>query len=144
MSLNGFLNFTLSDFSISNFSVDMNILSETDTSVEYCKYQDHREPPTANNKYEYKSIYWQFATTCLMFVFNFTCLVFIISSLICWLIPDIPKSVNLQIRHENHVINDMIIEHELRKAKYLALNEKKKKKEPGWKIQVSRPKVLAL
>ncbi|XP_076366514.1 anoctamin-1-like isoform X3 [Tachypleus tridentatus] len=56
------------------------------------------------------------------------CLVFIISSLICWLIPDIPKSVNLQIRHENHIINDMIIEHELRKAKYLALNEKKKKR----------------
>ncbi|XP_076341959.1 anoctamin-4-like isoform X2 [Tachypleus tridentatus] len=140
-SLNGFLNFTLSDFNISDFPGDLNILSEPDTSVEYCKYQDHREPPTANNKYEYKSIYWQFATTCLMFVFNFTCLVFIISSWICWLIPDIPKSVNLQIRHENHVINDMIIEHELRKAKYLALNEKKKKKEPGWKIQVSRPKV---
>ncbi|XP_076342268.1 anoctamin-1-like isoform X1 [Tachypleus tridentatus] len=136
-SLNGFLNFTLSDFNIGDFPGDLNILSEPDTSVEYCKYQDHREPPTANNKYEYKSIYWQFATTCLMFVFNFTCLVFIISSWICWLIPDIPKSVNLQIRHENHVINDMIIEHELRKAKYLALNGKKKKKEPGWKIHVS-------
>ncbi|XP_076337536.1 anoctamin-2-like [Tachypleus tridentatus] len=86
----------------------MNILSETDTSVEYCKYQNYREPSTANNKYEYKSTYWQLATTCLVFVFIFTCLVFIISSLICWLIPDIPKSVNLQIRHENHIINDMI------------------------------------
>ncbi|XP_076335634.1 anoctamin-1-like isoform X3 [Tachypleus tridentatus] len=35
-SLNGFLTFTLSDFNISDFSVEMNILSETDTSVEYC------------------------------------------------------------------------------------------------------------
>ncbi|XP_076317314.1 anoctamin-2-like [Tachypleus tridentatus] len=94
----------------------MNILSETDTSVEYCKCQDYREPPTANNKYEYKSIYWQLATTRLVFVFIFK------------LIPDIPKSVNLQMRHENHIINDMIIEHELRRAKNLALNEKFKKR----------------
>ncbi|XP_076360267.1 uncharacterized protein LOC143252270 isoform X3 [Tachypleus tridentatus] len=35
-SLNGILNFTLSDFNISEFSVDMNIVSETYTSVEYC------------------------------------------------------------------------------------------------------------
>ncbi|XP_076335631.1 anoctamin-1-like isoform X1 [Tachypleus tridentatus] len=68
-SLNGFLTFTLSDFNISDFSVEMNILSETDTSVEYCKYQDYRKPPTASNKYEYKSIYWQLATT--GFHFNF-------------------------------------------------------------------------
>ncbi|XP_076341960.1 anoctamin-4-like isoform X3 [Tachypleus tridentatus] len=35
-SLNGFLNFTLSDFNISDFPGDLNILSEPDTSVEYC------------------------------------------------------------------------------------------------------------
>ncbi|XP_022255251.1 anoctamin-1-like [Limulus polyphemus] len=36
-SLNGFLNFTLSDFNVSDFSVDMNIVSETNTSYDYCK-----------------------------------------------------------------------------------------------------------
>ncbi|XP_076342025.1 anoctamin-1-like isoform X2 [Tachypleus tridentatus] len=35
-SLNGFLNFTLSDFNIGDFPGDLNILSEPDTSVEYC------------------------------------------------------------------------------------------------------------
>ncbi|XP_076308704.1 anoctamin-2-like [Tachypleus tridentatus] len=49
----------------------MNIVSETDTSVEYCKYQDYREPPTASNKYEYKTLYWQLATTPLVFVLIF-------------------------------------------------------------------------
>ncbi|XP_076354775.1 anoctamin-2-like [Tachypleus tridentatus] len=118
-SLNGFLNFTLSDFNISDFPGDLNILSEPDTSVEYCKYQDYREPPTASNKYEYKTLYWQLATARLVFVSIFVCLVFIMTTLICWLIPDIPKSVKLQIRHENHIVNDVIIEEELKRAKYL-------------------------
>ncbi|XP_076350465.1 anoctamin-2-like [Tachypleus tridentatus] len=110
------------DFNISDFSVDMNILSETDTSVEYCKYQDYREPPTASNKYEYKTLYWQLASARLVFVSIFVCLVFIMTTLICWLIPDIPKSVKLQIRHENHIVNDVIIE-ELKRAKYLGRRE---------------------
>ncbi|XP_076350332.1 anoctamin-2-like isoform X1 [Tachypleus tridentatus] len=122
-SLNGFLNFTLSDFNISDFPGDLNILSETDTSVEYCKYQDYREPPTASNKYEYKTLYWQLATARLVFVSIFVCLVFIMTTLICWLIPDIPKSVKLQIRHENHIVNDVIIEEELKRAKYLGRRE---------------------
>ncbi|XP_076341723.1 anoctamin-2-like [Tachypleus tridentatus] len=49
-SLNGFLNFTLSDFNISDFPGDLNILSEPDTSVEYCKYQDYREPPNSKQQ----------------------------------------------------------------------------------------------
>ncbi|XP_076344099.1 anoctamin-2-like isoform X2 [Tachypleus tridentatus] len=115
-SLNGFLNFTLSDFNVSDFSVDMNIVSETNTSVEYCKYQDYREPPTLNNKYEYKSIYWHLVTARLAFIVIFENVVFIITSLIRWLIPDIPKSLKLQIRHENNIISN-IIEEELRRGK---------------------------
>ncbi|XP_076360173.1 uncharacterized protein LOC143252233 isoform X3 [Tachypleus tridentatus] len=56
---------------------------------------------------------------CIM-TFNL-CLVFIMTTLICWLIPDIPKSVKLQIRHENHIISGMIIEHKLRRGKYLGI-----------------------
>ncbi|XP_076344268.1 anoctamin-1-like isoform X2 [Tachypleus tridentatus] len=120
-SLNGFLNFTLSDFNVSDFPVDMNIVSETNTNVEYCKYQDYREPPTLNNKYEYKSIYWQLITARLAFIVIIECLLFIIISLIRWMIPDIPKSLKLQIRRENYIINNMIIEHELRRAKELGI-----------------------
>ncbi|XP_076344104.1 anoctamin-1-like isoform X2 [Tachypleus tridentatus] len=41
-SLNGFLNFTLSDFNVSDFSVDMKIISETNINVEYFDKQSPR------------------------------------------------------------------------------------------------------
>ncbi|XP_013794469.1 anoctamin-1-like [Limulus polyphemus] len=120
-SLYGFLNFTLSEFNITDFSPDASITSNDNMTSLTCGYQGYRESPISSNKYELRSIYWHLVAARLGFVVVFETTIVIITTLIRWLIPDVPMSLKLQIRHENYITNEMIIEQELRRAKELGI-----------------------
>ncbi|XP_076338167.1 anoctamin 1 isoform X2 [Tachypleus tridentatus] len=120
-SLDGYLNFTLSEFSANDFSPNVNISNNDNMTSLICSYQSYREPPTSSNKYELRSLYWHLIAARLGFVVVFETTIVIITTFIRWLIPDVPKSLKLRIRHENYITNEMIIEQELRRAKDLGV-----------------------
>lgn len=70
----------------------------------YCRYRGDYgpNPYKPNNEYYYRSV-----TGKLVFVFLFENLIFLITGLLAWLIPDVPRSVKIKIRREQFLTNKL-------------------------------------
>eukprot|EP00111_Clytia_hemisphaerica_P002798 TCONS_00007881-protein len=116
----GFLNSTLSCFDINDF---VDGVRPTDDFKRFengscgfgkqtCRYRGYYEPPykwhngtVVRNElaYEYTSTHWHLLAAKLFFVIAFEHVVFAVSGFIGWVIPDIPKRLNEQIKRENYL-----------------------------------------
>ncbi|XP_028440462.1 anoctamin-1 isoform X1 [Perca flavescens] len=113
-SMHGFVNNTLSYFNVSHFQegkepMDPLYLGYT---VEMCRYKDYREPPWSTTPYEISKEFWAVLAVRLAFVIVFQNVVMLMSDIVDWLIPDIPKDIILQIHKEKILLVDLFLKEE--------------------------------
>ncbi|GFR30733.1 anoctamin-1 [Trichonephila clavata] len=126
-TLHGFVNYSLSYFNTSHFPSDVEpqplILpgSKNPIDVEMCRFRDHRNPPWMGEeeRYNFNEDYWHLLGIRFAFVLIFENLILMLTTLLRWLIPDVPKKLMERIRHENFITNEIMIAQELKRAKGL-------------------------
>uniref|UniRef100_A0AAQ5ZWU2 Anoctamin n=1 Tax=Amphiprion ocellaris TaxID=80972 RepID=A0AAQ5ZWU2_AMPOC len=113
-SMHGFVNHTLSYFNVSHFQ-------EVTVSLFFClyRYKDYREPPWSATPYEISKEFWTVLAVRLAFVIVFQNIVMLMSDIVDWLIPDIPKDISLQIHKEKILLVDHFMKEEQRKIHIL-------------------------
>ncbi|GFS49685.1 anoctamin-1 [Trichonephila inaurata madagascariensis] len=127
-TLHGFVNYSLSYFNTSHFPSDVEpqplILpgSKDPIDVEMCRFRDHRNPPWMGEeeRYNFNEDYWHLLGIRFAFVLIFENLILMLTTLLRWLIPDVPKKLMERIRHENFITNEIMIAQELKRAKGLS------------------------
>ncbi|CAL1295181.1 unnamed protein product [Larinioides sclopetarius] len=127
-TLHGFVNYSLSYFNTSHFPKGVEpqplILPGTKDpiDVDICRYRDHRNSHLTpeSEMYNFNEEYWHLLAVRFAFVIMFENIILMITTLLRWLIPDVPKKLMERIRHENFITNEIMIAQELKRAKGLA------------------------
>ncbi|XP_053396990.1 anoctamin-4-like isoform X3 [Mercenaria mercenaria] len=115
-SLEGYTNWTLSTFNTSDFQPDKRYFDTTVDEIGLCRYRDFRKPP-GPDEYMYSESHWHVLAARFAFVVVFENFVVVFTSLIAYLIPDIPAKVKKQIRRATYISNEIVIKAELEMAK---------------------------
>lgn len=105
-TLAGYINNSLSVIAISDlYSLEPGTAPENPfENLNYnrssCRYSGHfdNSPPYKQNKQ-----YWHVIAGRLAFVFVFQFSVYIITNFIAWLVPDVPRNLDLKTKRENHL-----------------------------------------
>ncbi|KAM8891447.1 anoctamin-1 isoform 3-T4 [Spinachia spinachia] len=84
--------------------------------VQTCRYKDYRDPPWSTTPYEISKEFWAVLAVRLAFVIVFQNVVMLMSDIVDWLIPDIPKDISLQIHKEKILLVDLFLKEEQGKA----------------------------
>ncbi|XP_034541039.1 anoctamin-1-like [Notolabrus celidotus] len=113
-SMHGFVNHTLSYFNVSHFQEGKETINPLHLGypVEICRYKDYREPPWSITPYEISKEFWAVLAVRLAFVIVFQNVVMLMSDIVDWLIPDIPKDISLQIHKEKILLVDLFLKEE--------------------------------
>uniref|UniRef100_A0A3B3SCS1 Anoctamin n=2 Tax=Paramormyrops kingsleyae TaxID=1676925 RepID=A0A3B3SCS1_9TELE len=112
-TMHGFIDHTLSYFNVSNFKPGTApVSSQFDREVTMCRYKDYREPPWSPTPYQYSKEYWSVLAARLAFVILFQNLVIVLSTLVDWLIPDVPKDISAQVKMEKTLLVDVFLHEE--------------------------------
>ncbi|KAK2866834.1 hypothetical protein Q8A67_024951 [Cirrhinus molitorella] len=118
-SMHGFLNHTLSYFNVSHFQNGTAPLEPFHLGfhVDICRYKDYREPPWSPTPYEISKEFWAVLAARLAFVIVFQNVVMLMSDIVDWIIPDIPKDISLQIHKEKILMMDLFMKEEQGKTR---------------------------
>ncbi|XP_068595142.1 anoctamin-1-like [Brachionichthys hirsutus] len=113
-SMHGFVNHTLSYFNVSHFQEGKEPMDPLHLGyhVETCRYKDYRDPPSSAAPYEISKEFWTVLAVRLAFVIVFQNVVMLMSDIVDWLIPDIPKDISLQIHKEKIMLVDLFMKEE--------------------------------
>ncbi|XP_031570691.1 anoctamin-4-like [Actinia tenebrosa] len=130
--LTGFLDSSLSCFAISNFTDKERPDSDLSKGnfnpdscglgVPTCRFRGYYEPPflliggvnvTNPNGFTTSKAHWHIVAAKLFFVIAFLHIVFAVTSLLAWLIPDVPKTVSNQVKRENFLAREALRTQEL-------------------------------
>uniref|UniRef100_A0A6P4EU05 Anoctamin n=2 Tax=Drosophila rhopaloa TaxID=1041015 RepID=A0A6P4EU05_DRORH len=115
-TLDGYLNFTLSEFRVAD-SPTLNSLAGDLSNITSCKYTDFRLPPSSPEKYTLSSMFYIILACRLGFVVVFENFVALVMILVRWCIPDMSVELRDQIRREVYVTNEIIIDQEAHRAR---------------------------
>lgn len=129
-SLEGFVNSTLSCFVVNEFPANerpsgtgKDVLWEhfNNNSCGFgqptCRFRGYYERPfitidgqTLDNprKYEFSTAYWHILASKLFFVLAFLHIVYGLTAIIAWIIPDVPKEVSNQVKRENFLAREAL------------------------------------
>ncbi|XP_041651513.1 anoctamin-1-like isoform X2 [Cheilinus undulatus] len=120
-SMHGFVNHTLSYFNVSHFQEGKETMDPLHLGypVEICRYKDYREPPWSTTPYEISKEFWVVLAVRLAFVIVFQNVVMLMSDIVDWMIPDIPKDIILQIHKEKILLVDLFMKEEQGKIQNL-------------------------
>ncbi|CAH1250457.1 ANO1 [Branchiostoma lanceolatum] len=113
-SLHGFIDWSLSTFNVSDFEPgseprDNRSLGEV---VQFCRYRDFRDAPWEAEPYKYNLAYWHIFAARLGFVICFQNFIIFLRDFIGYIIPDVPKELDEQIKKENKIMMDALIHEE--------------------------------
>lgn len=114
-TLNGYLDFTLSEFRISD-SKDLIKLVGNSSNITTCRYTDYRDPP--GTKYHLSNTFYVILACRLEFVVVFENFVALVMILVRWCIPDMSVELRDQIRREVYITNEIIIDQEAQRARF--------------------------
>ncbi|XP_073423871.1 anoctamin-2 [Dendrobates tinctorius] len=115
-TMHGFINHTLSYFNVSDLKPGT---QPGNSHVVLCRYKDYREPPWSPNHYDFSKQYWTVLAVRLAFVILFQNLVMFLSTMVDWLIPDIPKDISEQIKREKSMIVNVFLKEEHKKLQLI-------------------------
>lgn len=113
-SLNGYLNFTLASFNISDLEKRSQPHLTEYFNLTTCRYHDFRQ---SEAPYSRTSMYWIILASRLGFVVLFENVVAVVMILVRWCIPDMPQDLRDQIRREAYITNEIIIKQETLRAR---------------------------
>ncbi|XP_031420184.1 anoctamin-1a isoform X4 [Clupea harengus] len=120
-SMHGFVNHTLSHFNVTHFqngTAPMNPMY-LGYRVDICRYKDYRDPPWSQTPYDISKEFWAVLAARLVFVIVFQNVVMLMSDIVDWVIPDIPKDISLQIHKEKILMVDLFMKEEQGKLQVL-------------------------
>lgn len=80
---------------------------------------DYREPPWAKIPLMTTSYYWRLLAVRLSFVVIFENVIASLTSLMRWIIPDVPQQLRQQMRQHNYLTNELIMQQEFKRTKEL-------------------------
>ncbi|XP_039999379.1 anoctamin-2b [Xiphias gladius] len=112
-TMHGFVDHTLSYFNVSNFKPGTAPQNSTDITV--CRYKDYREPPWSPDAYQFSKQYWCVLAARLAFVILFQNLVMFLSLVVAWVIPDVPKTIMVQLKQEKKLLVEVFLREEKEK-----------------------------
>ena len=70
-------------------------------TIFFClRFKEYLEPPPS---YDYSKQYLHVTLARVLFVIFFQYIVFFVKEILAWLVPDVPKSLEVKIKRENHV-----------------------------------------
>ncbi|XP_076467087.1 anoctamin-1-like isoform X3 [Babylonia areolata] len=121
-NMTGYVQFSLSVFNTSDFEERHQPALALRGNVQSCRYRDFRYPPGHTDQYEYSDIFWHVLASRLAFVVIFENLVVVVTSLIAWLIPDVPVLLKEQIRREAYITSEIVLRTELQRAQGIDLD----------------------
>ncbi|XP_049838929.1 anoctamin-5-like isoform X1 [Schistocerca gregaria] len=108
-SLKGYIDFSLSAFNTSDYGPGMGPdTSPGDYYPEVCYYQGFRNPPGHPHQYEYSPVYWHVFAARMSFVVAFEHIVFILTGLLAYIIPDTSRTVRQLQQRERLVIMERL------------------------------------
>ncbi|XP_017261521.1 anoctamin-1 [Kryptolebias marmoratus] len=113
-TMSGYTEHSLSYFNVSNFSPGTAPNTTLITGVTMCRYKDYRDPPWAPDAYTFSKQYWSVLAARLAFVIFFQNLAMFLSMLVAWMIPDVPRSLREQLKKENMVLMEFLLDKEAR------------------------------
>lgn len=113
-SLDGYLNFTLSTFNISDLEEKSQPHLTEYFNLTTCRYHDFRQ---SEFPYSRTSMYWIILASRLGFVVLFENVVAFVMILVRWCIPDMSGDLRDQIRREMYITNEIIIKQETLRAR---------------------------
>ncbi|XP_055938887.1 anoctamin-4-like isoform X2 [Argiope bruennichi] len=118
-TLDGYIDNSLSLFNTSDFSDEVRPDEPMlgDLKITVCRYQDYRNPPNHTDPYQLNMRYWHIFAARLSFVVVFEHLVFFITSILAYMIPDIPKSVQQKIMRKRHLAREALYRTEAEEAR---------------------------
>ncbi|XP_035232219.1 anoctamin-5-like isoform X2 [Stegodyphus dumicola] len=117
-TLNGYINNSLSYFDPEDFTDDTRPMNSSlnETGL-MCRYQDYRNPPNDPEEYQLNMKYWHIFAARLSFVVVFEHLVFFVTSILAYMIPDIPKSVQQKIMRKRYLAREALYKTEAEEAR---------------------------
>ncbi|XP_041746684.2 anoctamin-1 isoform X3 [Coregonus clupeaformis] len=120
-SMHGFVNHTMSYFNVSDFQDGKQPMDPLHLGyqVEMCRYKDYRDPPWSNTPYVISKEFWAVLAARLAFVIVFQNVVMLMSDIVDWLIPDIPKDISLQIHKEKILMVELFMKEEQGKRQFI-------------------------
>ncbi|XP_074659830.1 anoctamin-4-like [Tubulanus polymorphus] len=113
--LKGYINSTLSIFDTEDFE-NASIPADYFVQQKSCRYRGYHNPPWHKNKYEYTEKFWHILAARVLFVVCFQNFCYAITSMIAWIIPDVPQKLKLMMRRETYITNEIILKTELKRA----------------------------
>ncbi|CAG0881778.1 unnamed protein product, partial [Cyprideis torosa] len=112
-SLEGYVSASLSIFNTTDFEED-----KGDDDEDFCRFRGYRHPPWIVNedgdKYVRTEEYWHIFAARLAFVVVFEHLIFLITGVLAYAIPDIPREVKVQILRENQYHKEMLLDNKVK------------------------------
>ncbi|CAB3375249.1 Hypothetical predicted protein [Cloeon dipterum] len=116
-TLEGYLDFSLATFNVTDFEDGSRPLMLGSEHVEVCRYPDFRMAHNDTNRYAKTDLYWHILAARFAFVVVFENVVALVMILVRWCIPDVPRVLRAQIRREAYLTNEMIIAKEAQRAR---------------------------
>ncbi|XP_062538661.1 anoctamin-5-like isoform X2 [Armigeres subalbatus] len=108
----GYLNHTLAYFNVSDFEPGVAPLASKFENVTVCRYHEYRNPPGMDRPYKRPLIYWHILAIRLAFVVIYQNVVSFVQIVVAWAIPDTPGRLQDQIKREQYLTNEFIIQQE--------------------------------
>ncbi|KAM4619256.1 anoctamin-5 [Polymixia lowei] len=122
LSMNGYINNSLSIFNISRISEaskpeDGENPSWFDSSITTCRYRDYRYPPGHAKEYSHTMQFWHILAAKLAFIIIMEHVVFLVKFFVAWMIPDVPSEVKARIKRERYLVQEYLHNYEVEKLK---------------------------
>ncbi|CAN9499264.1 unnamed protein product [Ophioblennius macclurei] len=111
-TMSGYTEHSLSYFNVSNFPPGSAPTTTLITGVTMCRYKDYRDPPWEPDAYTFSKQYWSVLAAKLAFVIFFQNLAMFLSMLVAWMIPDVPRSLREQLKKENMLLMEFLLNHD--------------------------------
>lgn len=111
--LTGYIYHSLSLFNTSDYKDEWGTKNQNDPDT--CRYRGYRLPYNDTEPYGLSHVYWHVFAARLAFVVIFEHLVFIITAIMQFLIPDVPRELKTQMQREQLLAKEAKYQHGLSK-----------------------------
>ncbi|XP_015836241.1 anoctamin-4 isoform X2 [Tribolium castaneum] len=112
----GYIDSSLSTFNTSDYHADMGGDNNEEPPPSICQYRGYRNGPEDIDKYGLSPQYWHVFAARLAFVVIFEHIVFALTGIMQYVIPDVPSELKTQIQRETLLAKEAKYEHGLKKS----------------------------
>ncbi|XP_030094281.2 anoctamin-6 isoform X1 [Serinus canaria] len=116
-TMEGYINSTLSVFSISDFKNESKPSSPWFGNQTTCRYRDLRYPPGHQHQYEHNIYYWHVIAAKLAFIIVMEHVIYFVKFIISYVIPDVSEKTKSKVKREKYLTQKLLHENDLKGVK---------------------------